>query len=478
MPKKISEEKRLLLLDETRNPVKNILWLAWPIFLENVLTTLVGYADTAMVGSMGAYATASVSISNSVVMLFNGVIMALGVGITAMISQSVGAGDTKLTKKLTVQALLILLFLGVPVTAILVGLHRLIPLWMGAGEDIIEYAAQYNLIVTFGRFFSMASMMIFAALRGCGDTKSPLRINILVNVINVIGNFFLINPTRTATILGMDVLIPGAGWGVAGAAAATTLSMTYGGVSALLILIRRKNSPMHINLKEDPFRPDWGLLGKIFAISVPAMVERFCMSGSNIIISRAIASLGTVTIAAHTVYVTAESIAFMPGFAFASACTTLVGQSVGAGKKELATKYMKTCTWLAIGIMTFMGTLLFFFGKYVLVLFSQDPEVLALSAVCIRIAACLQPGQTGAGVIAGGLRGAGDTLWPAIIIICSQFTIRAIGGGVIAIGVLGYGLPAAVLCMAIESYVRIFLFYLRARTGKWKEGIRRKRPAM
>ena len=163
---KTKEERRAILLDESRSPVRNIIWLAWPIFLENVLSTLVSYADTAMVGALGAYATASVSISNSVVFLFNGTILALGVGVTALISQSIGAQDYDLTKKLARHAVLILLYLGLPI-ALLLGLgSRLIPLWMGAGPDIIDYAARYNTIVAFGRPFAIASMLIFSAMRG------------------------------------------------------------------------------------------------------------------------------------------------------------------------------------------------------------------------------------------------------------------------------------------------------------------------
>ncbi len=464
----LKKRKKLDILDEASPPLRNIIWLAWPIFLENVLSTLVSYADTAMVGTIGRHATAAVSISNSVVFLLNGIMMALGVGITALISQSTGAGDHELTKKLTRHALLILVYLGLPITVLLGALHRLIPLWMGAGEDILDLAASYNLIVSFGRFFMIASMLIFSAMRGCGDTKTPLRINIIVNLINVVGNFFLIYPTRDISVFGLfSFRMPGAGWGVDGAAAATAISMAYGGVRAILILFHKKDSPMHIPLRGD-YRLDLPLVLRIFKISIPAMAERVCMSGANVVISRAIASLGTVAIAANTVYVTAESIAFMPGFAFAAAATTLVGQSLGARKPDLAERYMRACVLTSIVVMTCAGAGLFFFGKYIVLLFSQDAEVLDLASRCLRIAALLQPAQTGAMVYAGGLRGAGDTLWPMLITASGMWLFRALLGAVVCITILGYGLPAAVGCMVLDSYVRIGLFYLRVRAGKWK----------
>lgn len=460
-------QRYLNLLDESRSPLRNTVLLAWPIFLENILTTLVSYADTAMVGSLGAYATAAVSISNSVVFLLNGVMMALGVGVTALISQSVGAGNLDMTKKLIRQAILILLYIGIPIAIILGVLHRQIPLWMGANEDIIDYAASYNLIVAFGRFFNIASTLLFSAFRGCGDTKTPLRINIGINVINIIGNYFLIYPTRTISLFGVSFTMIGAGWGVDGAAAATAVSMAAGGIVAILLLYVKKDSPMHISIR-DSYRLDMQIILRIFKISVPAMLERICMSGANVVISRSVASLGTISIAANTVYVTAESIAFMPGFAFAAACTTLVGQALGAQKKDLADRYMKTCVLTSMAVMTVAGTMLFFFGRYAVRLFSNDLEVIALATQCLQIAAILQPAQTGATVFAGGLRGAGDTLWPMIIIASGMWFFRAFLGAIVCIQILGYGLPAAVTCMVIDSYVRILLFYLRVRTGKWK----------
>ena len=189
--------------DGARSPLKTALLLAWPIFLEQILTTLVGYADTAMVGSMGAASTASVSISNSVVMLLNGSVMSLGVGLSALVARSVGARDYELAKKLIRHTVLLLLFVGIPIGGVLMALSGAIPRWMGAEADVLPLATRYNMIVAFGRPFQIASMLFCSVYRGCGDTRTPLVINSGVNVLNVIGNFFLIYPTRTVSLLGM-----------------------------------------------------------------------------------------------------------------------------------------------------------------------------------------------------------------------------------------------------------------------------------
>ena len=468
-------KQRLNYVDDPRKPVITVLMLAWPVFLEQILTTLVSYADTAMVGSLGAYATAAVSISNSVVMLLNGLIMALGVGITALISRSIGAGDASMTRKLVRHTILILLFIGLPMGIVLACLSRAIPVFMGAEPDILEYATKYNLIVSVGRPFQIASMLFFSVFRGCGDTRTPLRINILVNIINVVGNYFLIFETHTVRLLGWKLTVFGAGMGTSGAALATAVSMVFGGIAAVA-LVFRGNTPMRIHFR-DSFRPDLLLLRQILRISFPAMLERLCMSTAQVVIAASIASMGTVAVAANTVYVTVESIAFMPGFAFATAATTLVGQALGAKRPDLAQRLAHTCVLTSFVAMTLAGTGLFFLGPQVARFFTPDAAVIALASQCLQIVAFLQPGQTGAMVFAGALRGAGDTLWPMIIIAAGTWVIRAFAGGIVCIRILGLGLPAAVTCMAVESYVRCLLMYLRFRTGKWKTAIREVHPA-
>ena len=189
-------------MDESRSVSKTILLLAWPVFVEQIFSTLVSFADTAMVGSLGATATASISISNSPIFLLNGIIMALGVGVTALVARAAGAGDQELVKKLMRHAMMVILYIGLPITLVTASLSRLIPLWMGAGEDILDMATQYNLIVSFGRLFNLAAMVLNSAFRGYGDTKTPMKLNLMMNVINVIGNYLLINPTRIISVFG------------------------------------------------------------------------------------------------------------------------------------------------------------------------------------------------------------------------------------------------------------------------------------
>ena len=448
--------QKVSVVDESRRPSFTIVMLAWPVFIEQILVSLVSYVDTAMVGSMGANATAAVSISNSPNMLVNGTIMAVGVGFTAMISRSIGAEDLQRAKDLMRQALLVVV-------------AEKIPLWMGAQAEILPDAAVYNRIIAASLIFRTMSMIITSIMRGYGDTKTPMFVNIGVNIVNVIGNFLLIYPTRAISLFGMEFTMIGAGWGVAGAAAATSGSATIGALIMLAVLFLKKG-PMQLSIKGE-YMPDWAILKTVFRISLPAAFERIAMSSAGIITTSTVATLGTVAVAANSLYLTAESMCFMPGFAFSTAATTLVGQSLGAKRPDLAEKYVKITAKIASVVMLFMSVLLYVFAGPILRMFTPDLAVIALGTICLQYDAFIQVPQMLAQVLAGALRGAGDTKWTFIIITVSMWGVRILGT-VIGIRVLNFGLEAACLAMCADQCVRCILFFLRYRTGKWKEVIR------
>ncbi|MBR5266272.1 MAG: MATE family efflux transporter, partial [Clostridia bacterium] len=290
-------KKSFSIVDESLNPWKVIIFLAWPIFVEQILVSLVQAVDTAMVGSLGANATASVAISQSPNMMMNGVIMAMGIGFTSLVARSVGAGDKERAKSLIRQAILLVLAIGIPLAALCFGLARHIPMWMGGAEDILDTVATYNRIFACGLVFRSMTMVLTAIYRGFGDSKTPMKVNIAVNLINVVGNFLMIYPTRQLSVFGFEFTMPGLGWGVAGAATATALSTIIGALALLAVTFFRK-SELQISFKDD-FRPNWKEISSVFRISFPAMCERLVMSGASVIVASTVASLGTVAVAAQ-----------------------------------------------------------------------------------------------------------------------------------------------------------------------------------
>lgn len=460
----MSRSKALNLMDESVHPVKTIFWLAWPVMIEQLMSTFVQYVDAAMVGGLGAYATAAVSISNPIIMMINGIVMSCTIGLTAMVARSIGAKQFDYAKKLVRHGVLLILFLGLPLSIITALLSGQIPIWMGAEADVISHATTYNLILSIGRPFMVASMIFNSSLRGAGDTKTPMLINVLVNLINILGNFFLISETPTIKIAGLELAFKGAGLGVAGAAIASAASFATGGILAALVIFNR-DSVIKISLRDD-YSPDKSIIKNVLTISLPAMLERLCMSSASVIVSKCIASLGTVAVASNSLFLTAESLSYMPAFAFQSAATTLVGQSLGAERPQLARKFLRYITYVGIAVMIVMGFVLYTFATPLISFFTKDQAVIELASTCLRIVAFLQPFQCCAWVFAGALRGAGDTKTCFIYTIICNWGFRTLGSFV-AVRILHYGLPSTVVFMFADGFVRSILFYLRVRGDKW-----------
>lgn len=447
------------ILDERRNPYTTIFMLAWPVLVEQLSTTLVNFVDAAMVGSLGKEATAAISISNSPNLAVVGIMAALGVGITASVANATGAGDTNLVRRLMRQTLLIALYIGVPSALLLVLLCRMIPLWMGADPAILDTASLYNCIVSTGRIFSFTAICLHAAFRGYGDTKSPMKANLALNGINVAGNFLLIFPTRTLTVLGISFTMPGAGWGVVGAGTATAVAMMVSGIMALYNAFKKSN-PYRIQLTEKHwYQPERQLTRGILKISFPAILERICFSSADILVSSSIASLGTASVAARSLCSTAESLSYMPAFAFQTAITTLVGQSYGAKKPALADRFVDASIRVGSTVMFFSGLALFIFAEQIISVFTPDREVIAMAAVCLRVEASIQVPQVIGWIYSGALRGMGNTKIGFYLNAITSWGIRT-PAMMIAIHLMGLPLTRAYWCMGVEIAVRSLLFHI------------------
>lgn len=457
--------KTLHITDESQSVTKTIVLLAWPVFLEQIFTTLVSYADTAMVGSLGAWATASVTISNPPIMLLNGIVMALGVGITSLVARGVGAKDPQTVKKLMHHAIWAIIVIGIPICLITTALHRMIPLWMGAGPDILDAAAQYNLIISFGRFFMVVSMMLNSAFRGYGDTKTPLLVNTVMNIVNVIFNFLLIYPTREISLFGSSFTVYGAGLEVNGAAIASSLGMAIAGLMTLWVAFFRKNE-YQIHMKNG-WKIDKALTKQIFRNQFSLYV------GANFyVIFRRICYQQHCRIG--NCQCSRKQLMFNRRISFLYACFCLsnsgnyLGRPItGSKKPTLAEKFVRQTLFMGVVAMAFTGAGLFVFSNQLIGVFTPDADVIALAAHCLRLVAFMQIPQVAAWIFSGVLRGAGDTKFNFYITAATNWGIRTLWS-VLAIRVFHFGLFSTQVVMLVEIIVRLFLLYLRYRTGKWK----------
>ena len=457
--------KKLDLLDKSIPSWKLILLLAWPTIIEQILHTAVNYVDTAMVGSIGTYATAAIGVCTSTIMLLMGVMNIAGIGFSVTVARRIGEGDHEAARTTMRQAMLSVVFIGLSLTALVeLILAPNLPRWMGADAEVLPYSVMYFRIIGLGYVFNTAMMVSGAILRCMGDTKTPLKFNILTNLINVCGNFLLIYPTRQLTVLGVTFTMPGAGWGVAGAAAATVTATAFSACCLASTLFLRKG-PLQISLRDD-YRPRKDILLQAFRLGVPSFFERATISLGQIVSTAMITGLGTSAIAAHQLANTGESLCYMPIFGFATAATTLVAQNLGAGDKERARQQGSWCIGMAVCVMCCTSGLMFVLAPQIIDIFSNDPQVIALGSQVLRIEALAEPFFAIASVVTGILRGAGDTKWLFYISLAGRWLLRVPVAFVLING-FGWSLHAVWVGMALDLILRGLISLWRFRKGGW-----------
>ena len=297
-------------------------------------------------------------------------------------------------------------------------------------------------------------------LRAAGNALTASLISVLVCVLDAIFNFFLINPTRTL----WGITVWGAGLGVPGAALGTALATVVGGLLALSILLLRKG-PLCIR-KPAPWKITRSCLRNLLWVGGPLAGERAAISLAQVVVVRIVAGLGTVAIAANSLAVNAEGLCYMAGYGIQSAAVTLIGQAVGANRKDMAKRFAWLCTGLGMGVMALSGVGLWIFAPTLMSLFTTDAAVIALGAQVLRIEAWAEP-MFGASIVASGaMQGAGDSTSCFVLNIFSMWCIRLTLAFLLAPRLGLMGVWGAMCC---ELSIRGLLFLIRLARGKWLE---------
>lgn len=438
--------------------VPTIVALAWPTMMEEIMHTAVQYIDTAMVGSLGTQATAAVGATSTVNWLVSSTVSAVGIGFLAYVSKACGAGDTKRAGKAASQAVLAVLFCGIFFTALTLGLSDLVPVWMQVDPSIQELASRYFFIL-YSPMLARSAIIIFGTLlRSVGDTKTPMRVGMTVNFINVIFNFLLIYPSRR--ILGIPIW--GAGLGVIGAALASAFAFVVGGI---LITIAIWKHPM-LSPRGQSIRPDWSILKPCLKVALPNCMQRFGTCLGYVAFAAMINSLGEVATAAHTIANTVESAFYIPGYGMQTAAATLAGNALGAKDNRRAKDLARMILFIEVFLMMLTGSLLFVFAPDMMSLFSSDPEVIRLGTTVLRMVALSEPFYGVFIVIEGMMQGMGNTMLPFVFSIGGMWGIRIVGTFVCT-QLLGMGLVSAWACMIAHNMVLFILFMACYVTGRW-----------
>lgn len=433
---------------KTLAPQLRLVWqLSLPAILTQITTIAMQYIDSAMVGALGADASAAIGLVASSTWLFGGVTTAVSAGFSVQVAHRIGAGEDTEARTVVRHGLAAALTLAALLALLGLVICRQLPCWLGGGAEICADASAYFLTFSLMLPFSQLNSLTAGFLQCAGDMVTPSVLNAVMCGLDVVCNALLIPH--------FGVL--GAGMGTALACALVSLAMAW------CCCVR--NAQLRLRRGEaHAFRPE--ILKKAFRIGAPVAVQEIAMNGAMVASTMILAPLGAAAIAANSFAVTAESLCYMPGYGVGSAATTLVGRSVGAGDAAQARRYGNICTALGGALMGCTGLLMMIFCPFVFRLLTPVAEVRTLAAQVLRIGLLAEPLFGVSIAAAGALRGAGDTLVPSLLNLGSIWIVR-LGLSLLLVGKLG--LRGMWIAMAIELCVRGTLMLWRQKTSKFYE---------
>lgn len=427
--------------------------IAAPSMCEMVFLSLIGMMDTLMVSTLGTYAISAVGLTNQPRMIMLAVFFALNVGVTAVIARRKGEGRREDARKTLRQSIVIIGAISLVMIVLSFFVSEFLMRLAGAKEDTIGPATDYFKIICYGLIFNALSMAICAALRGIGDTKVTMKVNITANVVNVVFNYLLIGGN-----FGFPRLE------VRGAAIATVIGQGVGMILALYAVFR-KNGYFQLRFFED-WRPRMETVKSVFKVGSNAVVEQVAMRVGFFITSRMIADLGTVDFAVNQICSQILTFAFTFADGTGTATASLVGQNLGKKRPDLSFIYGRIGQRLAILISAVLIVIFVTCRHQLVGLFSTDPEILEKSGICMLVMAVIIPFQMTQIVISGSLRGAGDTRFVANTMLVCVMVIRPLMT-FLFVYIIGFGVIGAWTGMLVDQGIRFTLVYRRFSSAKW-----------
>ncbi len=440
-------------IPDNRSLLRQTLAIAWPSTLESFLIALVGMVDTIMVGGLGAYAISAVGLTNQPKLLGMCVFISLNVAVSALVARRKGEDDRVAANRVMKQALVITLVLAVVVSAVFVIFADPILDLAGTNEDTHASSVAYMRIIMGGLVFNVVSMVINAAQRGVGNTKIAMRTNIVSNLVNIFFNYLFIGGK-----LGFPRLE------VAGAAIATVIGTVFAcGMS--LYSVSRPESYLYLGFSKG-FHMEKSIMKSIGSLGSSTLVEQIFLRVGFMVSAIIVARLGTTPFAAHQIGMNLTSLAFALGDGLSVAAVALVGQSLGAGRKDLARIYGNLCQRVGLLFAAMLSVLFALFGRELFSLFTNETIILDYGEKITSIAAFTVFLQISNVIFSGCLRGAGDVKYVAMVSLFSVALIRPISSYLFCYP-LGLGLVGAWVSLALDLSVRVVLVFTRFAKGKW-----------
>ncbi len=434
----------------------DVIRIGWPAFMEFMLIQLTGMFDQIQVGSIGPFAISAVGVATQPIFLLNTAFMSMNTGTMAMIARARGRGDRERAKMMLRQGLIItscvsvlVMILGFLFSKQLIGL-------MGSDDPVVLEAGNTYLRIRMCAMIPFAlTTTITSALRGVGNSRISLYYNATSNMVNIFFNWVLINGR-----LGFPRLE------VRGAAIATCIGECVAFTIAMFVIFNKKNY-VFVNFFKGAFKPQILAIRDIVHIGIPAALEQMVMRAGMIMFTRVVTSLGTDAYATHTICMNIQAFTFMNGQAFAVSSTSLVGQSLGKRRYDMAQAYSRRCQIVGFSVAAVFGIVFLFFGRNLVGLYTTQQDIIDAGAKILLMVALLQPFQSSQFILAGSMRGAGDTRAVAYITGFTMLILRP-SAAYILVNFFGLGLTGAWIALKLDQGIRTLLVSMRYKSGKWK----------
>ena len=452
------------IINSGERPIKIVLRLAVPSVLEQVLLSLAGLIDTAMVGALGANATAAIGINAATVWLVQGLIMAVSISFMFMVARKIGEGRIEEAKQITREAITFSTLFGSFLAIVIFVLSPYLPIWLGGEGDVIPLADKYMRIVGISFLFLTITNVFSSIIRSAGNARMPLIVNAIANILNIIGNLFLINETIDFSFIGIDLVVKGAGLGVEGAALSTLFSRVVSAVIFIACVFVAK-SPVQIKPKGN-YKVSLYSLKTMVQIGIPTALERSSLNIGALVLTAMISKIGTVSIAANHLTNQIESILYLPAYGVAAAATTLVGQSIGAGRGDMANKFAWLCTIVNAIMIVSVCIPIFIFAEPIFRMFTPSEEVIQLGIITLRLAAAFEITFATFICVSGVCSGSGDVKTQLIVSTVGMWFVRLWLAYFIGI-YLGGGLVAIWIAISADMTWRGISMFLRLKHKRW-----------
>lgn len=444
--------------------------LSVPAIMAQISSIAMQYVDASMVGSLGANAAASIGLVSTTTWLFGGICAAAATGFSVQVAHRIGAGDFAGARRVLRQSFAAMLLFGslLALTGLLVS--GPLPGWLGGDPVIRSDSTRYFRLFALCLPVLQLNFLAGGMLRCSGNMRVPSLLNVMMCLLDVVFNFLLIFPSRHFELGGLTLFVPGAGLGVTGAALGTVLAETVT-AGAMVWYLCRRSPALKLAGERGRFRPEAETLRRAVRIALPMGFEHAAICGAQILTTVIVAPLGVAAIAANSFAIIAESLCYMPGYGISEAATTLVGQSLGAGRRELMRRFAYITVGSGMAIMGGMGVVMYAAAPQIIGVMTPVEEIRALGTAILRIEAFAEPMFAASIVAYGVFVGVGNTLVPSLMNFGSIWGVRLVLAAWLAPTM---GLKGVWTAMCVELCFRGAIFLARLGSGKWMKNIQKK----